>query len=65
MGIRSNWYSETVVFLASFKNVVELLYVPAKYMSNLLRNGEMFADLIYEAEHKGQSGKQEANNNRI
>lgn len=63
MDIRSSCYYETVVVSASCKNVVELLYVPANYMCNLLRNGEMFADLISEAEHKGQSEKQGANDN--
>lgn len=34
-------------------------------MCNLLMNGEMSADLISEAEHKGQSEKQGANNDNM
>lgn len=62
MGIRSSCYYEMVVVLFRCKNTVELLQVPAKCMCNLLMNGEMSADLISEAEHKGQSEKQGANN---
>lgn len=42
------------VVLISCKNTMEQFYVPAKYMCNVLTNGEVFADLVSEAEAKGQ-----------
>ena len=54
MGIRRSCYCEMAVVLLSCKNTVKLLYVPAKYMCNVLTNREVFADFVSEAEAKGQ-----------